>query len=103
MPSRARDVHGRPKASRKFCGTWSWDTSTAGMEGVYAHVTPESRAALTAADDADWKSSLAARAAMSPHSPVPVLDALLAPFRDSPDVRSTIRPAPGARPSQPGA
>ena len=76
---------------------------TAGMEGVYARVTPESSAALIAADDADWNSSLAVRAAISPHSPVPVLDALLAPFRDSPDVRSTIRPAPGARPSQPGA
>ena len=55
---------------------------TAGMEGVYAHVTPESRAALIAADDADWNASLAARAAISPHSPVAVLDALLAPFRD---------------------
>jgi hypothetical protein len=36
---------------------------TAGMEGVYAHVTPESRAALIAADEADWNSSLAAQAA----------------------------------------
>jgi hypothetical protein len=55
---------------------------TAGMEGVYAHVTPESRAALIAADEADWHSSLAARAAISPRSPVAVLDALLAAFRD---------------------
>ena len=50
------------------------------MEGVYAHVTPQSRAALVAADEADWKSSLAARAAISPHSPVAVLDVLLAAF-----------------------
>jgi integrase len=56
---------------------------TTGMEGVYAHVTPESRAALIAADEADWNSSLAARAAISPTSPTAVLDALLAPFRDS--------------------
>ena len=55
---------------------------TAGMEGVYAHVTPQSRATLIAADEADWHSSLAARAAISPRSPVPVLDALLAPFRN---------------------
>jgi integrase len=55
---------------------------TAGMEGVYAHITPESRAALIAADEADWHSSLAARAAISARSPLGVLDALLAPFRD---------------------
>jgi len=56
---------------------------TTGMEGVYAHVTPQSRAALIAADDTDWNGSLAARPAISPHSPVAVLDALLASFRDS--------------------
>jgi integrase len=55
---------------------------TAGMEGVYAHVTPQSRAALIAADEADWQSSLAARAAISPRSPVLVLDALLASFQN---------------------
>jgi hypothetical protein len=55
---------------------------TAGMEGVYAHVTPQSRAALIAADEVDWQSSLAARAAISPRSPVRVLDALLASFRN---------------------
>ena len=54
---------------------------TAGMEGVYAHVKSASRAALTAADGADWNSSLAARAAISPRSPVTVLDALLARSR----------------------
>lgn len=55
---------------------------TAGMEGVYAHVTPESRAMLIVADEADWNSSLAARAAINPHSPVIALDAMLAQFRD---------------------
>jgi hypothetical protein len=53
----------------------------AGMEGVYAHVTAESRAALIATDEADWNSSLAARAAISPRSPVTVIDALLARSR----------------------
>jgi hypothetical protein len=56
---------------------------TAGMEGIYAHVTPESRATLAATDEADWSSSLAARAAISPHSPVAILDGLLAPFHDA--------------------
>ena len=54
---------------------------TAGMEGVYAHVTPKSRTALIAADAADWNSSLAERATISPTSPTAVLDALLAQFR----------------------
>jgi hypothetical protein len=47
---------------------------TAGMEGVYAHVAPETRAALIAA-------SLRARFALGANSPVPVLNALLAPLR----------------------
>ena len=55
---------------------------TAGMEGVYAHVTPDSRAALIAADEADWKASLAARAAISPRSPAAILDALLSELRN---------------------
>jgi hypothetical protein len=71
--------HGAPKVLRDLV----MGHRTAGMEGVYAHVTPQSRAALIAADEADWKSSLAARAAISPHSPVPVLDALLALFREA--------------------
>jgi integrase len=71
------DTHGVQKVLRDLV----MGHRTAGMEGVYAHITPESRAALTAADQADWNSSLAARAAISPCSPVPVLDRLLAPFR----------------------
>jgi hypothetical protein len=54
------------------------------MEGVYAHVTSETRAALIAADEADWKSSLAVRSALSPRSPVPVLDRLLSAFQTGP-------------------
>jgi hypothetical protein len=71
--------HGVPKVLRDLV----MGHRTAGMEGVYSHVTPESRTALIAADEADWKASLAARALMSPRSPVPVLDALLSALRAS--------------------
>jgi integrase len=71
--------HGIPKVLRDLV----MGHRTTGMEGVYAHVTPESRAALIAADEADWKASLAARALINPRSPVPVLDALLCPLRAS--------------------
>ena len=54
---------------------------TAGMEGVYAHVAPETRAALIAADERDWRASMWARFALGANSPVPVLNALLAPLR----------------------
>ncbi len=51
------------------------------MEGVYAHVAPETRAALMAADERDWQAALQARYAISPISPVAVLDALLSSLR----------------------
>jgi hypothetical protein len=71
--------HGVPKVLRDLV----MGHRTSGMEGVYAHVTPEARAALIAADEADWTASLAARALISPRTPVPVLDVLLSPFRAS--------------------
>jgi hypothetical protein len=52
---------------------------TAGMEGVYAHVAPETRATLIAADEHDWYASLQAWFTLNSASPVPVLDALLVP------------------------
>jgi integrase len=48
-----------------------------GIAGVYSHVTPAMRAELMNALTGCWERSLEARAAMNPHSPVPVLDALL--------------------------
>jgi hypothetical protein len=39
---------------------------------------------LTAALQARWEESLRERAAIDPHSPVPLLDNLLAPFRATP-------------------
>jgi hypothetical protein len=42
------------------------------------------REKLTAALQARWDQSLRQRAAIDPHSPVPLLDSLLAPFRVAP-------------------
>ena len=48
-----------------------------GIAAVYSHVTPAMRAELMSALTGSWERSLQARAAMNPHSPVLVLDALL--------------------------
>jgi len=52
-----------------------------GMRGLYSHATERMREDLTHALQTRWENSLRARAAISPGSPVPVLDRLLAPFR----------------------
>jgi hypothetical protein len=52
-----------------------------GMRGLYAHVSQRMREELTAALHIRWEESLRERAAIRPHSPVPLLDNLLAPFR----------------------
>ena len=54
-----------------------------GMRGLYAHASQQMREKLTAALQARWDESLRQRAAIDPHSPVPLLDNLLAPFRKS--------------------
>ena len=53
-----------------------------GMRGLYAHASDRMRDELTAALQARWEESLRERAALGPHSPVALLDGLLAPFRD---------------------
>jgi hypothetical protein len=53
-----------------------------GMRGLYSHASQRMREDLTAALQARWEQSLRERAAIDPHSPVPLLDDLLAPFRD---------------------
>ena len=53
-----------------------------GMRGVYTHVSDAMRAELKDALQARWTASLRARAAIDPHSPVPLLDELLAPYRE---------------------
>jgi integrase len=52
-----------------------------GMRGRYAHASARMRGDLKAALQVRWDDSLRARAAIDPHSPVPLLDKLLAPFR----------------------
>jgi hypothetical protein len=52
-----------------------------GMRGLYAHASARMRDDLTAALQARWEESLSDRAAIDPHSPVPLLDELLAPRR----------------------
>ena len=52
-----------------------------GMRGLYAHASQRMRDELTAALQHRWEQSLHERAAHDPHSPVPLLDTLLAPFR----------------------
>ena len=51
------------------------------MRGLYAHASDRMRDELKQALQARWEDSLRARAAVHPHSPVPLLDHLLAPFR----------------------
>ena len=76
-----------------------------GMRGLYAHASDRMRDELKEALHARWDDSLRDRAAIHPHSPVPLLDELLAPHRESPrrphpaTRRVTRRhaPAPGGR------
>jgi hypothetical protein len=52
-----------------------------GMRGLYAHASDRMRDDLKRALQARWEDSLSARAAIHPHSRVPLLDEILAPFR----------------------
>jgi hypothetical protein len=53
-----------------------------GMRGVYSHITAGMREDLTVGLQDLWEASLHERARISTRSPVPVLDALLAGFRE---------------------
>ncbi len=53
-----------------------------GMRGLYAHASDRMREDLKRALQARWEDSLSARAAIHGHSPVPLLDEILAPFRE---------------------
>ena len=52
-----------------------------GMRGLYAHASQRMRDELTAALQARWEESLRERATIDPHSPIPLLDNLLAQYR----------------------
>jgi len=68
-----------------------------GMRGVYTHVSDSMRTDLKDSLQARWEASLRDRAAISPHSPVPLLDGLLAPYRETPaKLISQILPIRGA-------
>jgi hypothetical protein len=55
-----------------------------GMRRLYAYASQRMRDELTADLQARWEESLRERAAIDPHSTVPLLDTLLAPFRTEP-------------------
>jgi hypothetical protein len=70
----------------------------------YAHASTRMRDDLKTALQARWEDSLRCRATISPHSPVPLLDELLAPFRSrtrqptrAPRATRQQTPAPEAR------
>ena len=52
-----------------------------GMLGLYAHASQQMRENPTAALQTQWEESLRQRATIDPHSPVPLLDNVMAPFR----------------------
>jgi integrase len=62
-----------------------------GMRGWYAHVSQQMRDELLVALQTRWEDSLRQRAAIDPHSPVPLLDDLLAPYRDG-TAPATVHP-----------
>ena len=65
-----------------------------GMRGLYTHASQRMRDELTADLQARWEESLRERAAIDPHSTVPLLDTLLAPFRTEPAREDTISQIP---------
>ena len=68
-----------------------------GMRGLSAHTSECMRDDLTKALQARWEESLKQRAALAPHSPVPLLDSLLAPFRDGAAAVTVPAGEPGPR------
>jgi hypothetical protein len=72
-----------------------------GMRGLYAHASERMRRELVTALQERWEDSLRARAALHPHSPIPLLDALLAPgggeTTQPAAPRLTLAPAPPHR------
>jgi hypothetical protein len=71
-----------------------------GMRGLYAHVSQRMREDLKAALQARWEESLRERAGIDPRSPVPLLDTLLAPFREEPGASVPAKPISQIPPRQ---
>jgi hypothetical protein len=68
-------------ASRRSSPNAAWVMRSPGMRGLLRPRFPGMRDELTAALQARWEDSLRQRAMIDPHSPVPLLDGLLAPLR----------------------
>jgi integrase len=71
-----------------------------GMRGLYAHVSQRMREDLKAALQARWEESLRERAGIDPRSPVPLLDTLLAPFREEAGASAPAKPISQIPPRQ---
>lgn len=70
-----------------------------GIRAAYSHVSDDARERLMAALTARWEDSLRQRATLHPHSPVPLLDGLLRPFREQENVScSQYAPEEGVTP-----
>jgi len=65
------------------------------MRGLYTHVSDRMREALVKTLQGRWEDSLRARAAICPHSPLPLLNELLTscrrPRADTGSVNGTVR------------
>lgn len=61
-----------------------------GIRGLYAHASNRIRDELKVALQARWEDSLRARAAISPRSPVPLLDKILGQLGDSAAPKATV-------------
>jgi hypothetical protein len=74
------------------------------MRGLYAHASDRRRDEMKAALQARWEDSLRARAAIHSHSPVPLLDELLAKFRPQiqPRTEPVTPPTTQQEPTAPG-
>jgi hypothetical protein len=66
------------------------------MRGLYAHASDRMRADLRTALQTRWEESLRARAAIHPHSSVPLLDKLMAPHRPSASTQTGYLAVPAA-------
>jgi hypothetical protein len=72
--------------------------SVPGIRGVYSHVSDRMRTELVEALQRRWEHALAERFAMSPSSPVGVLNRLLEAYREAPSGATVLPRAPITEP-----
>ena len=78
MPPTGRGIQAIPADTPLALAEQRLGHEVPGMRGLYAHASDRMRDDLKAALQARWEDSLRARTAIAPHSPVPLLDELLA-------------------------